>query len=112
MTSCNSGDIVLLEMTPPGKDKSVRRPVVVINPPAFSASQDSLVVIPITTRLQPDAGLALKLWESYGLPQASYLKPLLVTVPKHHVLRTLSSLAAADHDCVRRALRMLIDENW
>jgi mRNA-degrading endonuclease toxin of MazEF toxin-antitoxin module len=112
MTACKSADIVLLQMMLPGRDKPIRRPVVVINPPTFSASQDSLIIIPVTTRPQSDPGLALKLWESYGLPKASYLKPLLVTVPKSLCVRTLSSLAAADHDCVRRALRMLIDENW
>ncbi len=112
MTNCNPGDIVILEMPLGRQDKLVRRPAVVVNPPTYTASQDMLIVLPLTTRAQSDPRLALKLWEPYGLPKVSWIKPQLISVPRALAVRTLSSLAAADHDAVRRALRQLIDENW
>lgn len=67
------------------------------------------MILAVTSQLRPAAGIGEALitkWKAAGLLRPSVLKPVLATIERGLVLRTLGRLADED----RAALRRILDE--
>jgi mRNA interferase MazF len=111
MTRLEAGDIVLLRFPFSDLASRKRRPVVVVNPAAFSARYGDIVVIPLTGASQAD-GLRLSKWREAGLRKPTWLKPMVATVARSLVERSMGTLHADDNDRVGAAVARMIDAKF
>lgn len=112
MTSFDPGDVVLVRFPFTDLEATKQRPALVLSPRAFAARHGDVVVMPLTSRSQPDAALELTHWKEAGLPRPTWLKPLLGTLNRRSVVRRPGKLAKADRPCVAKALRTLVDRKF
>jgi mRNA interferase MazF len=59
MTSYDAGDVVLVRYPFTDLSTSKRRPAVILSPRSYSDRFDDVVVMPLTSRSEPDMSLAL-----------------------------------------------------
>jgi mRNA interferase MazF len=111
MTRLEAGDIVLLRFPFSDLASRKRRPVVVVNPAAFSARHGDIVVIPLTGAAQDDS-LRLSKWREAGLRKPTWLKPMVATVTTSLVEKSLGTLRADDNHCIGAAAARLIDAKF
>jgi len=108
MTTFNPGDVVLVRFPFTDLSSSKRRPALVISSANYAERYGDLVLLPITSRPQPDAALRLQEWEKAGLPKESWLKPLIATITLTLVSSRLGTIAPLDGSRVRAALSILL----
>jgi mRNA interferase MazF len=69
------------------------------------------VILAVTGQMHPAPGFgeaAVARWTEAGLLKPSVLKPVLATIERRLVLRTLGRLAADDQQALRNLLRSII----
>ena len=59
MTSYDAGDVVLVRYPFTDLSTTKRRPAVILSPRSYSDRFDDVVVMPLTSRSEPDTSLAL-----------------------------------------------------
>ncbi len=111
MTKLRAGDIVLLRFPFSDLASRKRRPVVVVNPAAFSSRYGDIVVIPLTGAAQDD-DLRLNKWGEAGLRKPTWLKPMVATVTASLVEKSLGTLHVDDNQRVGAAVARLIDARF
>jgi mRNA interferase MazF len=112
MTSCDSGDVVLVHY--PFTDLSTlkRRPAVILSPTDYIDRFGDVTLMPLTSQPESNAALALSQWRGAGLIKPSWIKPIIGTLSIRLVQKRLGKLADADVSCVRAALAMMIAKPW
>ena len=109
MTGSEFGDLVLVPFPFTDQSATKRRPAVVVSSAAYHRERPDLVILAVTSQLHPVAAVgevAIAKWKEAGLLRPSVLKPVLATIERGLVLRTLGRLADED----RAALRKLLAE--
>jgi len=111
MTGSEFGDLVLVPFTFTDQGTTKRRPAVVVSSAAYHRERPDLVILAVTSQLRPVAGVgevAIAKWKEAGLLRPSVLKPVLATIERGLVLRTLGSLADEDRAALRRVLAEIL----
>lgn len=91
---------------------SKRRPVLVISSREFTLRNGDVVVLALTSRAQPEAGLRLVGQAEAGLPRPTWIKPLIATLSARVVEKRLGRLAETDIPRVGEALGFLVDSSF
>jgi mRNA interferase MazF len=112
MISYEAGDIVLVHYPLTDLSTSKRRPAVILSSRSYSDKFGDLVLMPLTSRVEPDAALALSNWQASGLLKPTYVKPIIGTLATRLIEKRLGKLALPDNDCVKAALAILLDNRW
>jgi mRNA interferase MazF len=110
-TSFEFADVVLVPF--PFTDQSTikKRPAVVVSSAAYHRQRPDLILMAITSQFRPAATVgevAVQHWQSAGLIKPSVLKPLITTVERGLVIRTMGKLHAEDRAALRKALDEII----
>lgn len=108
-TGSEFGDLVLVPFPFTDQRTTKRRPAVVVSSDAYHRERPDLIILAVTTQVRaaPAVGeAAIAMWKQAGLLRPSVFKPLLATIEKGLVLRTLGRLEDED----RRALRAVLDD--
>jgi mRNA interferase MazF len=110
-TSFDFADVVLVPF--PFTDQSTfkKRPAVVVSSSAYHRQRPDLILMAITSQFRPAATVGeviVQHWQSAGLIKPSVLKPLLTTVERGLVIRTMGKLHAEDRAALRKALDEII----
>jgi mRNA interferase MazF len=108
MIACNAGDVVLVRFPFTDLSSAKQRPALVISPAAFAERHGDIVLLPLTSRPQPDDGIAIECWQQAGLLQPTWIKPLIATLAATMLTRTLGQIDRTDRPRVTHALRLLI----
>lgn len=87
-----------------------KRPAVIVSPATYAERYGDIVIVPLTSVDQQDVALRLEKWEDAGLVKPSWVKPLIATVSATIVERALGCLGETDKDCVKRAMRQMVDD--
>ena len=98
MTNYSFGDVVLVSFPFTNMQTAKRRPAVIIHSPAYHDRPD-VILMAITSQVRQPlaAGEALLLdWQAAGLAKPSVLKPLIATLDKEQIVKTLGQLSPAD----------------
>jgi mRNA interferase MazF len=111
MTTCKTGDIVLVRFPFTDLTSQKRRPVLVVSPSEFSARYGDIVVVPLTGRPQ-EHGPCLHKWREAGLLKPTWLKALIATVAESLVEKRLGRVCAEDTAKIASVLAMLIDAKF
>ena len=112
MTNYDAGDIVLVRYPFTDLTTSKKRPAVILSPRTYTDRFGDLVVMPLTSRPEQDASLALSQWRAAGLLKPSWVKPIIGTLTTGLVEKHLGQLSNADEQCIRAALAILLEGRW
>lgn len=110
-TSYSFGDVVLVPFPFTNQAQSKKRPAVVVSSPAYNSRRPDVVVMAITSQVHtpPEFGESeIGDWQKAGLLKASAVKPLVATLEKSLVLRTLGRLEPADRARLETTLRSIL----
>ena len=107
-TAFSPGTVVLVRFPFTNLETHKKRPAVVVSPAEYAERHGDIVIVPLTSVDQQDAGLRLDKWKDAGLVKPSWVKPLVGTVSAGIVERALGRLGEGDIDCVRRAMRQMV----
>jgi mRNA interferase MazF len=112
MTRYEAGDVVLVRYPFTDLTTTKKRPAIVLNSSEYSDRFLDIVLMPLTSRQEPEAALALRQWKSAGLPKPTWVKPVIGTLTSKLIERQLGVLHEADESAILAALRMTVAERW
>ena len=110
-TAYSFGDVVLVPFPFTDQSGTKKRPAVVVSSAAYNGARRDLVLMAVTSQVRAATGVGEVLisgWKMAGLLKSSVIKPVLTTVEKGLILRTLGQLNAADQSSLRGALRLIL----
>ena len=110
-TVYNFGDVVLVPFPFTDQTGAKKRPAVVISSTTYNTARRDIVLMAVTSQVRATIGVGevvVSQWQKAGLLKASVIKPVLTTVEKGLILRTLGQLDPADQSTLRNALRLII----
>jgi mRNA interferase MazF len=110
-TSFEFGDVVLVPFPFTNQSTSKKRPAVVVSSAAYVRSRPDLIVLAITSQSHVSGGIgeaAIRNWRAAGLLKPSVFKPLLATIDRQLVLRTLGKLEAEDRTVLGQCLDAIL----
>jgi mRNA interferase MazF len=111
MTSSDFGDLVLVPFPFTDQSTTKRRPAVVVSSAAYHRERPDLVILAVTSQVRPVAGLgevAIAKWREAGLLKPSVFKPVVATIERRLVVRTLGKLTEEDRGALRRVLAEIL----
>lgn len=110
-TAYNFGDLVLVPFPFTDQTGAKKRPAVVISSGVYNTARRDIVLMAVTSQFRPTTGVGevvVSDWQRAGSLKASVIKPVLTTIEKGLVLRTLGQLEPADQSTLRNTLRLII----
>lgn len=108
MIVCEAGDIVLVRFPFTDLTASKQRPALIVHPVGLTASRGDAVVLALTSRPQPDDGMAINRWQEAGLPRPTWIKPLIATLAATMFTQKLGRIESEDSSGVEKTIRLLI----
>lgn len=111
-TSYNFGDVVLVPFPFTNQASSKRRPAVVISSYAYHQHHPDLIVMAITSLrpVQSFGEVLISDWQGAGLLRSSAIKPVIATLERRLVIKTLGRLSAQDQRTLKDALQTFLRE--
>lgn len=101
------GRVVLVRFPFTNQSGAKQRPAVVISSPAYDRARPDVVIAAVTSQLRTAKGFGdvqLLDWSTAGLLKSSAVKPVIATLEKSLVVRSLGLLSARDQDALAAAL--------
>lgn len=110
-TSYSFGDVVLVPFPFTDQTAVKKRPAVIVSSDAYNKARPDVILMAVTGHLSdyPRVGeVAVVDWKAAGLLKASTVKPILTTVEKTLVIRTLGRFTARDATSLKNSLATVI----
>lgn len=102
------GDVVLVPFAFTDQSGTKRRPAVVVSGSSYNAGRRDIVIMAITSQVRMPLGFGEAMvadWQAAGLIKPSVFKPVLATIERTLVVRTMGQLSAADAKALREIVR-------
>jgi mRNA interferase MazF len=112
MTAYSFGDVVLVPFPFTDQTGIKKRPAVVVSSAVYHRERPDLILMAITSQAKAFAGLGeipVVEWKKAWLVKPSALKPLLFTLERPLVLRSLGQLSEEDRSSLRRTLTTILE---
>lgn len=110
-TTYSFGDVVLVPFPFTNQTQTKKRPAVVVSSSAYNAGRLDVVLMAITSQVRMPLGFGeseITAWQTAGLPKPSVFKPLVATIEKTLVIKTLGRLEPADRANLETTLRSIL----
>jgi mRNA interferase MazF len=110
-TSFEFGDVVLVPFPFTDQRTTKKRPAAIVSSARYHQQRPDLIVMAITSQFRPTQTVGEAVignWQNAGLLKPSVLKPLLATIERSVVLRTMGKLHPDDRARLRNALQQII----
>ena len=111
MTGFEFGDVVLVRFPFTDHSSIKQRPAAVISSAAYHQERADILIMAISSRVraQPTFGEAeIRHWKEAGLVKRSLIKPVIATIERSLIRRTLGHLRPDDVDALRAVLNSSI----
>ncbi len=111
MTGFEFGDVVLVPFPFTDQTATKKRPAVVVNSLAYHQHRPDLIVMAVTSQVQPAPALGdvpVSEWRHAGLLKPSVVKPVLTTIEARLVIKKLGRLHEADAGALKQALAVIL----
>lgn len=98
------GDVVLVPFPFTNQVGIKKRPAVVVSGRAYNDRQRDVVLMAITSQVQPTLGFAEAMvneWNAAGLFKLSVFKPVFTTIEKALIVRSMGALTSTDVAALR-----------
>lgn len=110
------GDIVLVAFPFTSQAAAKQRPAVVVSSPAYAIERPDIVLMAVTSQLQPAptatgvhwGEVVIADWQAAGLLKPSAIKPIFATFEQQLVIRRLGALTTADCTALTHALALIL----
>ncbi len=112
-TTYSFGDVVLVPFPFTDQTTTKKRPAVVISSNAYNNARPDLILMAITSHLSgyPRIGeTVVAEWKKAGLLKASTIKPIITTIEKNLVMRTLGRIEEHDTRALKNLLTIVIGD--
>ena len=111
MTSFEFGDIILVPF--PFTDQSTikKRPAVVISSKVYNTERPDLIIMAVTSQIKPAriiGEVIIKDWQEAGLLKSSAIKPVITTMEKSLVIKTMGRLKERDQKALQESLKEIL----
>jgi len=113
MTAYSFGNIVLVPF--PFTDQSAvkKRPAVVVSSDAYNRKRPDSIIMAVTSQMR-SAGyfgdIVVNQWQQAGLLKPSVIKPIVTTIEKSLVIKTLGRLKKEDRNSLRESFYKILGE--
>ena len=111
MTHYNFGDVLLVPFPFSNQQNSKKRPAVVVNSHTYNHYKPDILLMAITSQIKaaPSFGeYEIQDWQHAGLIKTSLLKPLLLSIEKTCVLKSLGQLSVTDLLGLKHSLNIIL----
>lgn len=111
MTPFEFGDIVLVPFSFTDQSATKKRPAVVISSNAYNSERPDLIIMAVTSQIKPTSVIGeviVQDWQGAGLLKPSAIKPVITTIEKPLVIRTMGRLKEGDQKAVRGSLEGIL----
>ena len=105
------GDIVLVRFPFTNQSSEKQRPAVVVSPRAYNDIRPDVIMMAVTSQLRATAQFGevwLSGWQAAGLLKPSAVKPVIATLEREGIIRSLGKLEAKDAEALRATLREIL----
>ena len=99
MTSFEFGDIILVPFPFTDQSTTKKRPAVVISSIVYNAERPDLIIMAVTSQIKSArivGEVIIKDWQDAGLLKPSAIKPVITTMEKSLVIKTMGRLKEKD----------------
>jgi len=113
MTNYKFGEIVLVSFPFTNQTAQKKRPAVVVSTAVYNQNRPDVILMAITSQVRssPTVGeVILKDWQKAALLKPSAIKPVVFTMEKKLILKTLGQLQKSDEKALRNALKEIIGQ--
>lgn len=110
MTRFEFGDIVLVPFPFTDQSTTKKRPAIIIGSQDYNAQRPDLIIMAVTSQLRPQNRFDIPLqdWRQAGLLKPSVMKPVIATIEKTLVIRSLGRLSDKDRAILTEQLRTFL----
>ena len=111
MTHFEFGDVVLVRVPFTDQRGSKQRPAVVVSGAAYGRARPDVILMAVTGRIRSPRGfgeVVIEDWGAAGLVKPSTVKPVMFTIEKRLVVRTLGQLTERDRLALKKGFRNVI----
>lgn len=111
MTPFEFGDIVLVPFPFTDQTQTKKRPAVVISSKAYNSERPDLIIMAVTSQIKPAAIIGeviVQDWQGAGLLKPSAIKPVITTIEKPLVIRTMGRLKDNDRIALLESLKVIL----
>ena len=111
MTPFEFGDIVLVPFPFTDQSATKKRPAVVISSHAYNSERPDLIIMAVTSQIKPTAIIGeviVQDWQAAGLLKPSAIKPVITTIEKPLVIRTMGRLKDNDQIALQESLKVIL----
>jgi mRNA interferase MazF len=111
MTPFEFGDIVLVPFPFTDQSATKKRPAVVISSNAYNSERPDLIIMAVTSQIKPTAIIGeviVQDWQAAGLLKPSAIKPVITTIEKPLVIKTMGRLKDNDRMALQEGLKVIL----
>lgn len=111
MTPYSFGEVLLVPFPFTNQATTKKRPTVVISSNSYNQQKPDLILIAITSQIKQPLQLGEYLiaeWTAAGLLKPSVIKPIVTSLEKNLVLKSLGHLQTADQHGLEETLQQII----
>ena len=111
MTPFEFGDIILVPFPFTDQSTTKKRPAVVISSKAYNSERPDLIIMAVTSQIKPAAVIGeviVQDWQAAGLLKPSAIKPVITTIEKPLIIKTLGRLKDNDQKTLRESLKGIL----
>jgi mRNA interferase MazF len=112
-TAFEFADVVLVAFPFTDQSTTKKRPAVIVSSAEYNAQRSDVILMAVTSHFRAAitvGEVVLVHWQRAGLLKPSVLKPLLATIEKSLILRTLGELQDEDRTALRKSLDDIIGQ--
>ena len=113
MTAYSFGDIVLVPFPFTDQSTAKKRPAVVVSSDAYNQKRPDIIIMAVTSQIRSAAyfgDVVIGAWQPAGLLKPSVIKPIVTTIEKPLVIKTLGKLNKEDRRSLGASFYKIIGE--
>lgn len=113
MTTYNVGEVLLVPFPFTNQAATKKRPTVVISSALYNQQKPDLILMAITSQIREPLQLGERLivdWIAAGLLKPSVIKPIVTSLEKALVIKSLGHLQASDLEGLETVLHQIIGD--
>lgn len=111
MTPFEFGDIILVPFPFTDQTATKKRPAVVISSNPYNQKRPDLIIMAVTSQIKPASiigEVVVQDWQEAGLLKPSAIKPVITTIEKPLVIKTMGRLKENDKKALEESLKEIL----
>lgn len=105
------GDVVLVPFPFTDQSHAKKRPAAVISSNAYNAERPNLIIVAVTSQIKPASIIGevlIQNWQAAGLLKPSVIKPVITTIEKPLIIKTMGRLNEEDQKALQESLKIVL----